>query len=232
MAWETGFSRDTASIDSVLVRESQRTFMAGVYRWMFAGLALTGAVAVYTVSNVGLLQFVVQNMLLLIIAQLGLVFALGFVWQKLSPAAAGGLFLGYAALNGLTLSSIFLVYRLGSIGTAFFVTAGAFGALSIYGAVTKKNLDAWRSFLMIGLFGILIAAVVNIFIQSSALMFVYSCAGVLVFGGLVAYDTQKLRELHAANIGHGGLAVIGALRLYLDFVNLFLSLLRIFGRRR
>jgi FtsH-binding integral membrane protein len=144
------------------------------------------------------------------------------------------MFLAYAVLNGLTFSVIFLAYELGSIGTAFIISAGTFAALSAYGTFTKTDLTAWRSFLMIGLFGIIIAGIVNIFVQSDMLGFVKSCAAVVIFAGLTAYDTQKLRQYHA-NSGFSSamsLSIMGALMLYLDFVNLFLNLLRLLGRRR
>jgi hypothetical protein len=137
-------------------------------------------------------------------------------------------------LNGLTFSVIFLVYELGSISSAFVITAGTFGAMSVYGTVTKKDLSGWGSFLLMGLIGIIIAGIVNIFLQSDFLGFVKSCAGVVIFAGLTAYDTQKLRT-HHANSGFSSelsLSVTGALMLYLDFVNLFLHILRLIGRRR
>ncbi len=213
-----------------------RAFMARVYRWMFIGLAITGGMAVYTASHEPLLRFVTGHFTFLMFAELGLVMVLSFLQSRLSAPVATALFAGYAGLNGLTLSSIFLIYQLGSIGQAFFLTAGVFGAMSLYATFTKRDLNGWRTFLFMGLVGVVLAGVVNIFLKSDGLSFVTSCACVLVFSGLTAYDTQKLRQIHAGldarGEGGGKLAIYGALALYLDFINLFLSILRIFGRRR
>jgi hypothetical protein len=233
MAWQSGL-QSNLPVDQVLVEESQRTFMSRIYRWMFAGLALTGGIAFYTVTNEALLGFVMKSYWFLIIAELGLVLALSFLVRRLSASTAGLMFVAYASLNGLTLSGIFLAYRLGSVAQAFFVTAGAFGAMSLYGTVTKKDLTSWGSFLYMGLIGLVIAGVVNFFLHSGLLSFVWSCVSVVVFTGLTAYDTQKLRRMHEMG-GEGGvqaLAIVGALTLYLDFINLFLSILRLFGKRR
>jgi len=208
--------------------------MANVYRWMVAGLAVTGAVAWYVASSQQLMAAVMPYFLPLIVVELVAVVGLSFLAPRLSAPVAAILYLGYSFLNGLTFSTIFMVYKLGSIAQAFAVTAITFGALSIYATVTKKDLSAWRTFLFMGLIGIVVASVVNIFVGSSMLSFLVACAGVLVFAGLTAYDTQKLRRIHA-NSGFksaGALAVVGALMLYLDFINLFLSLLRLLGRRR
>ncbi len=150
----------------------------------------------------------------------------------MSSATAGGLFLLYSALNGATLSVVLLVYTGASVALAFVSTAGTFAAMSVYATVTRKDLSSWGSFLFMGLIGIVIASVVNIFLASSMVTFVVSCASVVVFTGLTAYDTQKLRAFARAGGGTGGVAVNGALALYLDFVNLFLALLRLFGGRR
>ena len=169
----------------------------------------------------------------LLVAELGLVITLSAAVRRLSALLAGALFVLYAALNGVTLSVIFLQYTGSSVASAFGVTAGAFLAMSVYGTVTKRDLTSWSSFLFMGLIGIVIAGVVNIFLHSDAMAFVISCAAVLVFTGLTAYDTQKLRAW--ARAGGGTVAagpVSGALSLYLDFVNLFLAVLRLFGRRR
>jgi FtsH-binding integral membrane protein len=168
----------------------------------------------------------------LIIAELGLVVALSAAAHRLSAAAAGGLFLLYSALNGATLSVVLLAYTGTSVATAFVTTAGAFGAMSVFATVTRRDLSGWSSFLMMGLVGIVIASVVNAFVRSSAMSFVVSCAAVVVFTGLAAYDTQKLRALARAGGGTAAMPVHGALSLYLDFVNLFLALLRLFGQRR
>lgn len=233
MNWDVSrnpMAAETAAFDA----ESARRFMASVYRWMFGGLLLTAGVAFYTMTSEPLLLFAVNNFLLLALVQLGLVLGFGFLLHRVSAAAAGAMFLAYSFLTGLFFAPIFLRYELGSVGQVFAITAGTFGAMSVYGTVTKKDLTGWRSFLMMGLFGILIAAVVNIFVGSSAVSFVVSCASVVVFTGLTAYDTQKLRAMHAqaAPGSEGRLAIYGALTLYLDFINLFLALLRLLGRRR
>jgi hypothetical protein len=233
MDWQP-LTAERASVNPALEQVSQRTFIARVYGWMFFGLALTGLVAVYTASTDTLLEWVMPNAPLLFVAQLGLVLALSWLSRRLSGTVASVLFTVYAALNGLTLSGIFLVYRLGSIGSAFLVTAGAFGALSLYATFTRRDLSAWFSFLFIGLIGVMLAGFVQLLWPNPELSFVWSCACVVVFAGLTAYDTQKLRVMHLAGgyTAQGSLAILGALQLYLDFINLFLSLLRLFGRRK
>ncbi|MBL8922782.1 MAG: Bax inhibitor-1/YccA family protein [Myxococcaceae bacterium] len=208
--------------------------MAKVYRWMVAGLVLTAGTAWFVASSQEAFSIVRGLYLPLIIAELVVVFAFSAIAHRISATVAGALFLGYSFLSGLTLSAIFFVYNLGSISTAFFITAAMFGAMSVYGTVTKKDLSAWGTFLFMGLVGVLIAGVVNIFLQSDLLGFVKSCAAVVVFAGLTAYDTQKLRQFHASSgyASVGSLAINGALMLYLDFINLFLSILRLFGSRR
>ncbi len=209
--------------------------MTGVYRWMTVGLAVTALVAYSVATSEAALRLVIGNRLVffgLIIAEFGLVMAISAAANRLSAAAAGGLFLLYSALNGATLSVVLLAYTGSSVAIAFVTTAGTFGAMSVYGTVTRRDLTSWRSFLFMGLIGMVIASVVNIWLQSSALSFVFSCVGVIVFTGLTAYDTQKLRAFAAAGAGTASLAVNGALSLYLDFVNLFLSLLRLLGNRR
>jgi FtsH-binding integral membrane protein len=218
-----------------LTGSTAASFMAGVYRWMTLGLAVTAGVAVYTASNVPLAMTVARNVWPLIIGQFLLVLALSFLAQRISGPVAGLMFLAYAGLTGLTLSGIFFVYPVGDIGVAFMVTAGAFFALSVYGTVTKRDLSAWGTFLFIGLFGVVIASIVQIWWHNPAFSFVLTCATVVVFAGLTAYDTQKLRVLGAQLAGTGGLTsltIVGALNLYLDFINLFLSLLRLFGGGR
>ncbi|MCL2011708.1 MAG: Bax inhibitor-1/YccA family protein [Cystobacterineae bacterium] len=219
--------------EAVLNHEAANTFMAKVYRWMTFGLGTTALVAWFTVQNEVLLAFVLRNIMLVALAPIVLVIALSFMAHKLSGPVAAVLFLVYSASIGLSFSTLFLVYELGSIFSAFAITATAFLALSIYGTFTKRDLSAWRSFLFIGLIGIIVAGIVNVFMKSSPMGFVISCAMVVVFAGLTAYDTQKLREIHA-NSPHRSmtaLAIYGALKLYLDFINLFLAILRIFGRR-
>lgn len=224
-----------ASAGSVSFAEAQRAFMARVYLWMFIGLGLTAATAFATAATPALYVPVMRNFFLFAIVELGLVFVLSMFAMRLSGAVAGLLFLAYSGLNGLTLSGIFFVYRIGSIADALALTAAVFGAMSLFATVTKRDLSGWSAFLFMGLIGVLVAGVINLFVRSDGLSFVVSCACVVVFAGLTAYDTQKLRTYFAsayAGGGVGSLAVVGALELYLDFVNLFLSLLRLFGRRR
>lgn len=209
--------------------------MTAVYRWMTLGLALTALVAYSIASSEEALHVVVGNRIVffgLIIAELGLVIAISAAANRLSAAAAGGLFLLYSALNGATLAVILLLYTGSSVALAFVSTAGTFGAMSVFGTVTRRDLSSWGSFLMMGLIGVVIASVVNIFLHSGMMSFVISCVAVVVFTGLAAYDTQKLRALARAGGGAAAMPVNGALALYLDFVNLFLALLRLFGRRR
>ncbi|HUM13443.1 MAG TPA: Bax inhibitor-1/YccA family protein [Myxococcaceae bacterium] len=208
--------------------------MAGVYRWMTLGLAVTAGVALYTASNVQLAMAVARNVWPLLLVQFLVVLGLSFMAQRISGPVAALLFMVYAGLTGLTLSGIFFIYSVGSIGTAFLITAGSFAALSVYGTVTKRDLSAWGTFLFMGLIGVVIASIVQFWWSSPAFSFALSCATVVVFAGLTAYDTQKLRVLGAQYAGTGltSLTIVGALNLYLDFINLFLALLRLFGDRR
>jgi len=213
----------------------ERRFMAAVYRWMTLGLAVTALVAWSVATSETALRLVIGNRLVffgLVVGELALVVALSAAAARMSAATAGGLFLLYSALNGATLSVVLLVYTGASVALAFVSTAATFGAMSVYGTVTRRDLASWGSFLFMGLVGIVVASVVNVFLGSSMITFVVSCASVVVFTGLTAYDTQKLRAFARAGGGTGGVAVNGALALYLDFVNLFLALLRLFGGRR
>jgi len=241
MAFET---RDdmTRTAPVALPRESagvEFAFLRGVYAWMAAGLALTAVVAFFTAGSPSLLQAIFGNRIVLyglFFGELGLVIAVTAAINRLSPAAATGLFLLYAGLNGLTLSAILLAYTGASVAGTFVVSAGMFGTMSLYGALTRKDLASWGSFLFMGLIGVVIASLVNIFLKSSMLGWVLSMCGVIVFTGLAAYDTNKLRALARRGFADAGAerkgAIIGALTLYLDFINLFLMLLNLFGRRR
>ncbi len=208
-----------------------------VYLWMMLGLALTAATAFFVASTDSVKQVIFGNQILfwgLIIAELGLVFVISGLIERLSAAAATGLFFLYSALNGLTLASIFLVYNLGSIAGVFLITAGTFGVMSLYGITTKTDLTRIGNLLFMALIGIVIAGLVNIFIGSSILSLILSVIGVMVFTGLTAYDAQRIKEMSAAALdgeSEGKIAVLGALSLYLNFINLFLSLLRLFGSR-
>jgi FtsH-binding integral membrane protein len=214
--------------------ESANDILWVTYRWMSIGLAITGVVAWVVSHSPAALELFVSNRVLfygLMIAQLGLVFAFSAMAQRVSTPAAAAMFFTYAALTGITFSALFLVFTASSIASTFFVTAGAFAGLSVYGAVTKRDLSAVGRFALFALIGLIIATVVNIFIASSALLWVTTLAGILIFAALTAYDTQKLKELYASGSG-GNLALRGALTLYLDFINMFLYLLNILGRRR
>ena len=221
------------------VAATQSEFVRKVYNWMGLGLATTAVVSLYTASSPGLLSFIFGNPVVffgLIIAELGLVFGLSAGINRMQAATAVFMFFLYSALNGLTLSAIFIAYTRASIATTFFVTAGTFGAMSLYGYTTQRDLTSWGSFLMMGLIGIILASLVNLFFQSEAIYWLVTYAGIIVFVGLTAYDTQKIRAMALQGFGDRESerkgAVIGALQLYLDFINLFLMLLRIFGRRR
>jgi hypothetical protein len=212
----------------------EQAFLRLAYAWMFGGLLLTAATAFMVRITPALQQFVFNPTMaiVLVIATLGIVVFLSFRVMKLSPAAAGGLFIAYSILNGLMLSGILFVYTQATIVSAFVTAAGMFGAMAVYGTVTKRDLTSWGSFFFMGLIGIILAQVVNIFVKSSALDGTIALVGVFVFVGLTAWDAQKLKA-YAAAAGPQvtNYAVIGALALYLDFINLFLMLLRLFGRR-
>ncbi len=229
-----GWPGGPGSLERPLDRGAQTAgeFMASVHRWMVGGLALTAAISMWIGTQPELFFALSGWMMPLLLVELGVVLAFSFLAHRVGKAAAAAMFITYAALNGVTLSFIFYAYHLGSVATAFSITSGAFLALSIYGTVTKRDLSAFGTFLIMGLFGVLIAGVVNIFLNSSMVSFVVACASVIVFAGLTAWDTQKLRALHAATGGAGAAPISGALTLYLDFINLFLAILRLMGRRR
>ncbi|HET7433968.1 MAG TPA: Bax inhibitor-1/YccA family protein [Thermoanaerobaculia bacterium] len=222
-AWIDGRTAQTA--------ERERTFLRSVYGWMFGGLLLTAAAALWVVMSPALQQLIFTTPLrwVLLFGELGLVFYLSFRITKMSAATAASVFLVFSLLNGLTLSVIFFAYTTAAIYQAFFTAAGMFGAMSVYGMVTKRDLTSWGSFFFMGLIGIVIASIVNIFLKSPAFAWAISIIGVFVFLGLTAYDTQKLKAYASSPQLRENLAIYGALALYLDFVNLFLMLLRLFG---
>lgn len=214
---------------------AQNYLVRQVYAWMGAGLLITALAAMVTISSPELLKAVFSNRIVfygLILGELGLVIGLTSAINRLSSTAATGMFLAYSALNGVTLSLIFLVYTAESVASTFLVAAAMFGSMSLYGAVTRRDLTSWGSFLFMGLIGVVIASLVNIFVASNALSWVLSCCGVIVFTGLTAYDTWKIKALAASGAAGRKPAILGALTLYLDFINLFLMLLRLMGRRR
>ncbi len=237
------------------IDEGLRSYMLRVYNYMGLGLVVTGLVAWFAaqaavtsdpsqaagqladgtlVTAWGALIYASPLQWVIMLAPLAFVMVLSFGINRLSVPAAQGIFWAFAAVMGLSLSSIFLVYTGESIARVFFITAATFGAMSLYGYTTKRDLTGMGSFLFMGLIGLIIASIVNIFMQSSALEFAISAVGVLIFVGLTAYDTQKIKESYSESFGADVLAknaIMGALSLYLDFINLFMMLLRLFGNR-
>ena len=213
-------------------------FVRSVYNWMAIGLALTGGVAWFVVQSPELFQIARKGFFLFAIAELALVFWLSARVSKMSASKATGLFIAYAALNGVTMALIFAIYTLSSIASTFFICAGTFAVCSIFGWMTKRDLTGVGNFMFMGLIGIIIASIVNLFLKSSGMQMIISSIGVLVFIGLTAYDTQKLKTmamsqpagLDAAVVRKG--SIIGALTLYLDFILMFQYLLMIFGGSR
>ncbi|MGN6548741.1 MAG: Bax inhibitor-1/YccA family protein [Pararhizobium sp.] len=239
-----------------VVDQGLRAYMLRVYNLMALGLAVTGFAALGTImvtttndpsaaaatlgngmmlTHAGVALFTSPLRWIVMLAPLALVFYMGFRIQSMSVSAAQWTFAVYAALMGISLSSIFLVFTGASITQTFFITAASFGALSLYGYTTKRDLSAIGSFLVMGLFGLIIASLVNIFLQSSALAFAVSVIGVFIFAGLTAWDTQQIKEMYYegdSDVVAGHKAIMGALRLYLDFINLFMFLLQFLGNRR
>ena len=239
--------------DAHIVDQGLRAYMLKVYNYMASGVFLTGVVSlllfrlsggydiqvsssgIQNLTPIGQALFASPLMWVVMLAPLGIVIYMSFGIRKMSAAKAQTTFWIFAALMGASLASIFLVYTGASITRVFFITAGTFGAMSIYGYTTKRDLTKFGSFLMMGLIGIIIASIVNIFMKSSMMYFVISVLGVLIFVGLTAYDTQKIKNMYLASDDgeiSGKKAVMGALTLYLDFINLFIMLLRLFGQRR
>jgi len=214
-------------------------FMQKVYLWMTFALTLTGFVAYRTTQSEFLLELIFSSsfgFIGLILAELALVFWISSGIQRMSSNMAIGLFLLYSVLNGMTLSVLLIAYTGASVASTFFITAGMFGAMSVYGYTTRQDLSSWGNLLFMALIGLILASVVNIFLQSSGLYWLISYIGVLVFVGLTAYDTQKIKQLAAQVIVESEegrkVAILGALTLYLDFINMFIFMLRILGNRR
>lgn len=222
---------------SIAREKAEASLITNVYLWMCGALVITGLTAYYVSTDYSILRWLfgnTSNFWILVIAELGLVIALNALINKISPLVATLMFLTYSVLNGLMLSSIFLVYEIGTIANAFFTTAGAFGAMAIYGAVTKKDLSKIGSLCFMALIGIIIATVINLFTKNEFMDLVICWIGVIVFVGLTAYDSQKIKQMLTGaeeNDATMKIAIIGALQLYLDFINLFLYILRLFGRR-
>ncbi len=221
------------------VASENAAFMRKVYGVMSVGLALTALTSLVVASTPAAIEAIFGNRIVfygLLIAELAMVWGFSAIAKRVSAVVAGLLFLAYAVVNGLTMAVIFLIYTKASIATTFFATAGMFGVLSVYGLTTKRDLTGVGSLAMMGLIGLIIASVINMFLHAEILTWITSSIGVLVFVGLTAYDTQKIRDLNV--IGNQGTeadhkeAIHGALTLYLDFINLFLYMLRFLGRRR
>ena len=207
--------------------------MRKVYVKMFLGLLVTALVSWFVQANPQILMALGKMMLVLIVAELALVFTLSMAINKLKPAVATALFYAYAIVNGITLAPIFFIYTKSSIAMTFFITAGVFLAMSIYGYTTKKDLTKFGSYMIMGLIGLIVCTLVNLFLKSSTMDWIISFAGVIIFVGLTAWDTQKIKQMaqETDEMNAGKLATLGALSLYLDFINLFLYLLRFLGNR-
>jgi hypothetical protein len=229
--------RRRAAERAIPVDEGLRAFMLKIYNYMCLGLGVTGAVALFTVSSETLMQALFTTPLAWVVmfSPLAFVLVLSFGINRLSVGATQALFWAFAVVMGLSMSTIFVVYTGASIARVFFITAAAFAGLSLYGYTTKRSLSGFGSFMVMGLIGLLIAMVVNLFLASSALQFAISVLGVLIFAGLTAWDTQRLKLMYVASDGTviaEKKAVMGALTLYLDFINLFYFLLMLMGGRR
>jgi FtsH-binding integral membrane protein len=229
----------TISLPPAEIEEIQRSFITRVYAWMTMGLVITAGASLFTLYTESILMTIVSNRWVffgLIIAELGLVIFLTAAINRLTPVLAGLAFFGYAGLNGLTLSILFLVYTSASIIETFFICACMFGIMSLFGYTTKRDLTSWGSLLFMGLIGLILGMAFNLFFQSPAVYWITTILGILIFVGLIAYDTQKLKNMSLSLGGEEEVAqrasILGALALYLDFINLFLLLLRIFGRRK
>lgn len=225
-----------------VVDEGLRSYMLKIYNYMAGGLAVTGIISYLIANNLSILRLFITPTgysafgWLALLAPLIMVFAFGWVVNKGTLAQVQAMFWGFSALMSVSLAPVFLIYTGASITRVFLITAATFGALSLYGYTTKKDLSGWGSFLMIGLIGLIIATVVNFFMQSPGLYYALSYIGILIFAGLTAYDTQNLKNMYYHS-GMGGdiadrIAISGALSLYLDFINMFLYLLRLMGDRR
>jgi uncharacterized protein len=231
-------SYPTTPLVSADAQRRQSSFLSQVYAWMTAGLLVTAAVAAYTASTPIVLNLIYGNpftIWILFIAQIGLVIGLSAAIDRLAPPTAVALFIGYAALNGLTLSAIFIVYTYTSIAQTFIATAVTFGAMSLYGATTKRDLSTAGNLLVMALIGFFIGSIINLFWANSALYWVVTYLGIAVFIGLTAWDTQQIKRLIEQaqdDTSARRAAIIGALKLYLDFINLFVLLLRVLGSSR
>jgi FtsH-binding integral membrane protein len=222
--------------DTATLLERERAFFRTVYTWMFGGLALTALASLFVVNSPSLQALVIANpivMIVLMVAEVALVFYASARLMKLSPGATAAIFIVYSLLTGLTLSVIFFAYRMPSIVMAFATASAMFGGMSLYGRLTKRDISGWGSFLIMGVIGLIVASLINLFLKSGPLDMAIATIGVLLFSGLTAYKTQMLKQFaYAAGPQGQTLAIYGALSLYITFINLFLSLLRLFGNRR
>ncbi len=236
MNFPNNYNDQTINVDSSAV---SRSFVANVFSYMTLALVITGVAAYWFAASGNILALLQGSSILLwgvMLAPIGMVLIMSFAFNRLSFGALMGLFLAYSLVNGISLSVIFLIYSSASISKVFFITAGLFATMAVVGYTTKTDLTKLGSILMMAVLGIVIASIVNYFMESAAFDYLISCVGVLVFTGLVAYDTQKVKRIGAGveygTATAGKLALMGALSLYLDFINLFLFLLRVFGGRR
>ena len=228
------------TIDETQYTTDVQTIISQVYLLMTIGLVITAIVAAAVAGNPQLMVDIFGGtpwlMIGLFVVQIGLVIALTAAVAKMSPGVATALFVAYSALNGVTMSVIFMVYTDASITTTFFITAAMFGVMSVFGFVTKRDLTKMGNLLIMALIGFVIASLVNMFLQSSGLYWLLTFGGIVIFVGLIAWDTQRIKQMAMTGVADGrtrtAIAILGALRLYLDFINLFLLLLRLFGRRR
>lgn len=226
--------------EAYTTRFAVSAILKNVYLWMTMALAISGLTAMLVAGNAELVQTIYAGrgtLLVLFLVQFGLIWLISARIGTMSFITATLLYIAYSVVTGVTLSSIFLLFTTGSIASVFFITAGTFAALSIYGFVTKKDLSTWRSYLIMGLIGLIIASIVNWFLASEMMYWIISYVGVAIFIGLTAYDTQKIKQLaYACHMEdeetRNKVALLGAITLYLDFINLFLYILRIFGKRK
>ncbi len=233
--YEEFFHQENENPSIAIDADGQAKFLTTVFGWMTMGLATTALISFAVMSNVELLRPVFDNIMILFLVELGLVWWLSARIGQMSSGTATALFIAYAVMNGLTIAPILSVYTASSAASVFMITAGTFAAMSLYGLTTKKDLTSWGSLLMMGLIGLIISHLVNMFMGSATFSYIISGIGVFIFVGLTAYDSQKLKDWYADGIHSREslhkMAIMGALMLYLDFVNLFLYLLRLFGSR-
>ena len=236
MSWNQQQQPSWVSVSTAEMSERERAFFGKVYTWMFGGLLMTAVASLWVVNSPAMQRFVVFNpfvSIILMVAEIGIVFYARSAIQRLSPAAAAVLFLTYSLLTGLTLSVILFVYSSASIAQAFVGAAGAFAGMSVWARVTHRDLSSWGSFFYMGVIGIILASLANLFFNSGPLDMAIATVGVFIFVGLTAYKTQMLRGwAHAGGPQGETYAIYGALSLYITFINLFLMLLRLFGGRR